>query len=73
MGCVPSNFGDYGGEVYFVPYNFCNWLSFSAEHCGQLTVLLQTFLLNIRGEGTTTMEEENGPEWVEQQREKRMG
>jgi len=30
-------------------------------------------LLNIRGEGTTSMEEENGPEWVEQQREKRMG
>jgi len=26
-GRVPSNFGDHGDQVYFVPSDFCNWLS----------------------------------------------
>ena len=28
VGRVPSNFGDNGDQVYSVPSNFCNWLSF---------------------------------------------
>ena len=34
---VPANFGDHGDQVYLVPSNFCNWLSFFAGHYGQLT------------------------------------
>ena len=37
-----------------VPSNFCNWLSFFAGHCGKLTVLPQTSLLNLKGEGKKT-------------------
>jgi len=51
MGRVPSNFGDYGDQLYLVPSNFCNWLLFFAGHCGKCTVLSQT-LLNSAGEGT---------------------
>ena len=28
VGRVPSNFGDHKDQVYLVPSNFCNWLSF---------------------------------------------
>jgi len=28
VGRAPSNFGDHGDQVYLVPSNFCDWLSF---------------------------------------------
>ena len=39
----PSNIGDHGDQVYLVTSNFCNWLSFYAEHCGKLTDLFAKF------------------------------
>jgi len=40
-GRVPYNFGDRGGQVYFVPYNFCNWLPFSPDTAGSLLCFRQ--------------------------------
>ena len=28
VGRVSSNIGDHGDQVYLVPSNYCNWLSF---------------------------------------------
>jgi len=41
MGRVPSNFGDYGDQVYLVPSNFCNnfgyfcWALWEAKFKGE--------------------------------------
>jgi len=56
VGRVYSNFRDHGEQVYLVPSNFCNWLSFFAVHCRQLTMLPLTSLLNVTGEGKKTRE-----------------
>jgi len=53
---VPSNFGDHEDQMYLVPSNFCNWLPFFAGHCGNLTVLPRTSLLNLSGEGKKSSE-----------------
>ena len=42
--------------MYLVPSNFCNWLPFFAGHCGNLTVLPRTSLLNLSGEGKKSSE-----------------
>ena len=69
MGRVPSNFGDHGNQGYLVPCNFCSWLSFLAGYFGELTVLPQTWLLNLRerrvgkgmgGDGEGTGKEKEG-------------
>jgi len=58
VGRVPSNFGDCGDQVYFVPSSFCNRLSYFVGRCWRLrpTVLIQSSLLNLRGEGKKSRE-----------------
>ena len=65
VGRVTSNFGDHGDQVYLVLSNFCNWLPFFAVHCGKLTVLLQTSLLNLRGQ-KRGVGKRMGETWVKQ-------
>jgi len=50
MRRVPSNFGDHGDQVYLVPDNFCNWLSFHGS---------QELLAELKGR-----RKERGREWV---------
>ena len=53
VGRVPSNSGDHGDQVYLVVSNFYNWLPFSLGTVlwEAYSILLQTSLLNFRGEG----------------------
>ena len=53
VGCVRSNFGDNGDQLYLVPSNFSNWLSFLRWAMWKAD---QTSWLDLRGEGKKSME-----------------
>ena len=42
VGRVHSNYGDHGDQVYFVPSNFCNWLSFFAVFGSRVVSMLDS-------------------------------